>query len=343
MTDESYTPKEEATSGSEARRTEQPAPRRSRSRSRSRAKAKRNRRWLQVTLVVLLLVAAVAGAFFAYRWATARKAASADLDKAITLVERADATVIEVDEVIRAEVESSLATRAAEALRDLPDAVTDLEDAIELAEGASPDLPSDRVEEADALIASAQARLTMLEHAEVILNANVKAASAIDPANEGWDRILAAEKTADQAVAEYNKLTTEAVKRSRELTEKATGEITSGKSKLEQAQDAFPEADFSPFIKYADGKLAALEISKKADDAFLADKKEEANKLNEQYNAAEKKLVEQAKGLPSSPNAVIAEAYESLAGSATVEYFDAREEATVADAELLKVSGSEEE
>ena len=318
--------------------------RRSRSSSRSKARAERNskRKWLFVLLAVVILVGIGVGGYLAYQQIAARKMAADNLDRAITLVERADSAVLEIDEVVRAEVDAELAIRAAEALADIPDAVADLEEALVLVDKATPDLADDRAAEAEALAGSADARLTMLEYAEVILDANVKAANAIGPANEGWDQILAAEKIADEAVTEYNKLTTEAVKKSKELSTKASGQIESGKTKLQEAQDAFPEADFGPFIAYADAKLAVLELSRKADDAFLGGKKEEANKISVQYNDAEKKLVEQAKQLPASPNSVIAKAYESLAGSATADYFDAREKATVADAKLIKVSEPEE-
>ena len=316
--------------------------RRSRSRSRARAERSRRRKWPYILLAVIIAVAVGVGGYLAYQGIAARKAASDNLDEAITLVERADSIVLEIDEVVRAEVDAELANRAAEALADVPDAVADLEEATSLIAEARPDLAKARIAEAEALEGSTEARLVMLGYAEVILDANVKAASAISPANEGWDQILAAEKIADEAVAQYNKLTTEAVKKSKELSTKATGQIESGKTKLQEAQDVFAEADFGPFIAYADAKLAVLKLSRQADDAFLAGKKEEANKISKQYNDAEKKLVEQAKQLPSSPNAVIAGAYESLAGSATVDYFEAREKATVADAELMKVSESEE-
>lgn len=321
---------------------ERPVRRRSRSRSKARVERNSKRRWLFALLAFVILVGVCVGGYLAYQQITARRVASENLDQAITLVERADSAVLEIDEVVRAEVDAELANRAAEALADVPDAVADLEEALSLINKATPDLAENRIAEAEALEGSADARLTMLEYAEVILDANVKAANSIGPANEGWDQVLAAEKTADAAVAEYNKLTTEAVKKSKELSTKASGEIESGKTKLQEAQDAFAEADFGPFIAYADAKLAVLELSRKADDAFLGGEKEEANKISNQYNDAEKKLVEQAKQLPSSPNAVIAEAYESLAGSATIDYFDAREKATEADAVLIKVSKPEE-
>lgn len=291
-------------------------------------------------LIGAVAVAALgAGGFFAYQGLTARQAADSELDRAITLVERADSVVLDVDEIVRAEIDTELGERAEDERGEIPGAVEDLEAAIELIDNALEDLADDRYAEARALRESAEARLAMLEPADTILEANVKAARALVPATDGWDQILEGESIADDAVAEYNKLTKESVTESKKLSEQAEAKITDGKAKLEEAVEAFPEADLAAFVEYATTKLANLEISQKANEAFLDGKNSDANKLSSEYNDAENKLVEQAKGLPASPAAAIAEAYESVAGTATTDYFEARQMATDADADLNSLSG----
>jgi len=295
---------------------------------------RRIRAWLIALFVILALAAIGTAAYFGYQRVTARQAAEDDVDRAIMLVERADGVVLDVDEIVRAEIEEGLADQAAATLEDIPDAREDLGEALVLIGRALPDLPQGQVEEAQALRGSAQARLDMLEPADLILEANAMAARALGPADEGWGMVLEGESIADRAVAEYNKLTDPAVAESKRLTEEAQAKVREGRDLLQEAADAFPDADLAPFIEYADAKLAALDVSNEANEAFLAGDTEEANTLSNQYNEAERKLLELAGELPASPAAQIASAYEAKAGDATTEYFDARERATKADALL---------
>jgi hypothetical protein len=182
----------------------------------------------------------------------------------------------------------------------------------------------------------------MLEHGTEILDANLKAADAMEPALAGWDAIIEAEELSDQAVKEYNKLTDQAVKQSKKFAQEAQGKAEDASEAFKAAEQAFPDADFSAFVAYADGKIEALALSIKADDAYLADKPTDANKFNDQYNAAEKKLVDLAKELPASPVEPIKIAYENLATAPTEAYYIARERATTSDAQLQGADEAEE-
>lgn len=295
------------------------------------ARPPRRRNWLWVVAVLIVVAALGVGGFLGYRQMTSQRVALDRLEKATTLVERADGVVLDVDEVVRSEVSAELGAKAAELLDETPDAREDLTQAVDLLEDAVPDLPVQDAEEAVALRASAQARLAMLDDADVILDANAKAAAALDPATRGWGLVLEAENLADSAVAEYNKLTKDAVAKSKQITEQAETKLRDAKTLFEEAGDAFPDADFSAYITYIDGKIAALAISKQANDAYLADKPADANTLSTKYNDAEKKLVTQANALPSSPAQVVADAYTSVAGEPTDQYMAAREQATAAD------------
>jgi len=182
----------------------------------------------------------------------------------------------------------------------------------------------------------------MLEHAEPILDANRKAASALGPATRGWELILEANDLSRSAVEEYNKLTRESVTRSAELTRESNDKVTQASDLFSQAATGFPEADLSMYVEYAEQKAAALAISMQADEAFLANRPAEANTLGDRFNEAEKELAEKARELPDSPAEPIAAAYEDLAGTATESYFQARARATEADARLREADGRSE-
>jgi hypothetical protein len=183
----------------------------------------------------------------------------------------------------------------------------------------------------------------MLEHGELILEANSQAAEAIDHALAGWDLILEAETLSDDAVKEYNKLTDDAVAQSKKLASDAKTRAEEAKTEFESAAAALPGADFTPYIEYAEAKAAALAVSIKADDAFLEDRPTDANTLNDQYNDAEKTLIALAKTLPASPVEPIKTAYEALAAEPTEEYFEARDRATASDALLRSDETTSEE
>jgi len=292
-----------------------------------------------IVVAILALAALGVAGWRYYETTTAQRAAVELLEGATALVERADSVVLELDGIVRAEISSEMATTTVEVAEAVPGAVDDLDEALVLIDESLVNLPDDEIAYARALQSSARARLEMFEEAGPILDANRKAATALGPATQGWALVLEANDLSRQAVAEYNKLTRESVTRSAELTAQSTAKTTEAKALFSQAATGFPEADLSMYIEYTDAKLAALAISKQADEAFLGNRPAEANTLGDRYNEAERALAEKAKTLPESPAVPIAAAYEELAGAATETYLQARARATEADARLRQADG----
>jgi len=292
-----------------------------------------------IIVVAIIAVAALGVAGWMYYQTTATQRAAVErLEEATALVESADAVVLDLDEIVRAEISSEMTTQVAEVAEQVPGAAVELEEAIVLIDGALEDLPDDEVAYARALRDSASARLDMLAQADPILEANAKAAAALGPASDAWTLVLQANELSRQAVTEYNKLTKESVTKSGELTREAETKVREAKDLFSQATTAFPEADLSAYIEYCDAKLASLDLSKQADQAFLAGQPAQANTLSDRFNAAERELAAKAAELPASPAVPIAAAYEELAQEATELYFQARARATEADARLREAS-----
>ncbi len=301
--------------------------------------APRRRTWLWVTLALIAAIALGAGGYLAYDQLRAQDNATEDVDEAARLLESADATVIEVDDVIRSEVDADLGDRASLLKEDLASAISNLEQAVGLIDGALDDLPGADAPYARSLKGSALPRIEMLMLAEGLLDANIKAAAALDPSVAAWDKVLEAEAISDQAVAKYNELTKDSVTESVGLATQAEGLLTEARELFSEAGTGFPETDFSTYIEFCDGKLELLGLSKKADGEWLAGKISDANATIAQYNEKEAVLIELAKTLPDTPVEVVAAAYESLASEDTDAYFDARERATAADAALQEMGG----
>ncbi len=295
-------------------------------------------RALIVIVMVALIALGVAGWVYVETVGTQR-AAVERLDEATRLVESADTVVLDFDEIVRAEIDAATSQRAQEVGEQVPDAVAELERAVELIGEAREDLPSADVAYALALRDSAAARLEMLEFADPILEVNRKASAALGPSAQGWELIVESEELSMEAATEYSKLTREGVERSTELAGEAIAKVSSARELFSEAATAFPEVDFAAYEEYCEKKLAALEISKQADAAWLAGNIAEANTLGTRYNEAEQELAGLAADLPSSPAILIAAAFEEFATEPTAAYFEARARATAADARLRETTG----
>lgn len=134
--------------------------------------ARRERRiWTALIVggVVVVIIAGVLG------WGVMSKRleSAKQLDQAIILVESADASVIAIDEVIRAEVTPEVGQKALELEPTVAPTAAKLTEAVNLLNTAYPNLNNAERKKADLLKKTANAKLDMLEQAPVILSANV--------------------------------------------------------------------------------------------------------------------------------------------------------------------------
>jgi hypothetical protein len=311
------------------------------------ASSSRHTRTILIAIAVAVGVLAIAAGVFWFVYATvaARLQAEQDLARAIELVEQADEVVIAADDVIQAEVTPLLASEARDVHEQIPGAQAQLDEAVELLDGAYEELTEEDREVADALRDSAEARQDMLVEADVLLEANAKAAAAIGPAEDAVDALLAAEDLSEQAVERFNEHGEEGVTASKELTNQAIAKLNESKGLFEEAQEAFPEAGLGPFVEYIDARIALLQQSVTIDETWLAggdDNIEKANELLVAYAAEEEKVSALAEELPSSETEPIAAAYAEMTEGAEERYFEARERAIEADARLRELLGEEE-
>jgi len=280
--------------------------------------------------VLVVVVAGVVG------WGVMSKRleSAKQMDQAIIVVESADASVIAIDEVIRAEVTPEVGQQALELESTVATTKNQLTEAVSLVEAAYPNLNNAERAKANLLKTTANAKLDMLEQAPVILSANVMVAKAQPLAQQAWDQTLAADKLADSAVASYNKLTKAGVQDSAVKNAQAEKAFQSARDLFSQAATTFPEAGLDRYVAYVDQKLVQVGISRKSDAAWLAGKPALANTFIATYNQADAKGIAMYKALPPSPITAIADAYKALADAPTELYFKARDKASAADQSL---------
>lgn len=297
----------------------------------------RNHRDGRIVVVLLIVAMLGAAAYFGYGAYSTKRLASNRLAKATSAIEEADRLVARIDAVVGAKVESGLETRTADALVETDEARTLLGEAVQTLDSIKLKLAVSDRERADALRAAADARIGMLEQVPTILNASAKAARALPKAEQAWAHVTEAGKLSEQAVAEYNKLTTKGVKASSRLNKTAAGELSAAREGFVAAEAAFPESQLEVYISYVDARIAANKVSRRSDSAWLSGDIAQANQLIGTYNVLDRRSVAQGKTLPSSPASVIADAYATATKAASDAYYSARERATEADAKAKRL------
>jgi hypothetical protein len=256
--------------------------------------------------------------------------AEAHLNAAMRLLDSAEDDLTTVDEAVRAEITSEVATQSAEAMPLVETTRADALAASALIEEAMPDLKEDQRPLAEAVKESADARVAMMTEAPTILEADVKAANAMVPADQSVVEIKAAEDLVAKAVASFNKHTKAGVRQSTAYSTEAEGHLNTAKSLLTTATATFPDADFSAFTAYVDAKLGLISMSKEIDALWLAGNVEASNKKLDAYNKRDAEVLAMAKALPASVRDPIANAYNALTAEANDRYFAARERARAA-------------
>lgn len=285
-----------------------------------------------VVVVVAVLAASVVG-YLAYR---SKAAGSALKDRATTLIEQADTTVVAVDAVVRAKITPDLAEKAATATAEVATADATLANALELLAKAKPTLTGGELAQAELLATAATARRDMLAEARPVLLLNAGAARALGYAATAWETVMDADKLADRSVTEYNKLTDESVADSVKLNRRASAAFSEARTGFADAEQAFGEAPFERYLAYVDARIALSAISKRSEQAWLSGDVAKANAIIAEYNAGDRKAVALATALPATPEQAVADAYAKAADAATKRYYAARDRAVAADAALRK-------
>lgn len=297
-------------------------------------KSGRSRRAALVTWLVAIVVVALVATAGVIGWREYQRVveARALVSQATALLQSAEDNLVIVDEAVRTEVSSEIATSSLEASALVGSVRTDALAAASLIASALADLPEDEVARAQALKEGAEARAEMMLQAPTILDADYKAARSIGLADDAVAEITAGEDLIAKAAAEFNRHTAAGVKQSDAYTVQAETKLKAAESLLASATAAFPEADFSAFTAYVQAKLQLCTMAKEIDTLWLSGKIAESNAKLAAYNKRDAEVVAMAKALPSSVRDPIANAYEAATAEARAAYFAARELAREADA-----------
>ncbi len=285
------------------------------------------RRWLRWLVTAVVVAALTVAGVYGWRAISKVRTAEAEIARASTILENAEADLLVVDEAVQVEIAAAEPTRTAEAIALAGSVRESALEAARIVDDAIGSLPDEKVELAEAIRESAEARAEMMEIAPEILEADAKAAAAIVHADQAVAEIKAAEDLSAQAVVEFNKHTAASVKASDDLSIQAEGKLQAAQSLLASATASFPEADFSAFTGYVDAKISLIALAKEIDALWIAGDIAGSNTKLEAYNARDAEIVAMAQALPASVRDPIANAYNAVTAEPSKRYFEARERA----------------
>lgn len=278
-------------------------------------------------LSALAVMALVASGWYAWSSYDRVRRSEAELARAAALLEEAEEDLLLVDDAVQIEIGATVASSTVEAVDLAVSVRKDAQEASDIVDDVLDILPEDRVAYAEALKDSADARVEMMELAPEILEADIKAATAIQYADQVVAEIKASEDLSAQAVGEFNKHTADGVRASDALSVQAEGRLQTAQSLIASATASFPGADFSAFSSYLDAKISLIALAKEIDAIWLAGDIAGSNAKLDTYNQRDAEVVAMAQALPASVRDPIANAYNAETADVSKRYFDARERA----------------
>lgn len=288
-------------------------------------------------LSALAVIALIASGWYAWSSYDRVRRSESELARAAALLEEAEDSLLLVDAAVQTEIGATVASSTVEAIDLAASVRDDAQEASDIVDEVLDILPEDRVAYAQALKDSADARVEMMELAPEILEADVRAATAIQYADQALAEIKASEDLSAQAVAEFNKHTADGVRASDALSVQAEGKLQAAQSLITSATASFEGADFSAFSSYVEAKLSLIALAKEIDAVWLAGDIAGSNAKLDTYNQRDAEVVAMAQALPASIRDPIANAYNTQTADATKRYFEARERARKAGERVGKL------
>ena len=297
------------------------------------AQRRRERRIrLGLALVGVLALALFVGGFWPVM--QARLGAAKQLDQAMALLEQADNTMSGIDKTVTAQL-------SAEALPGVPNiaaqvlvARRELNQAVALADDATPHLTEDEQSQAKLVREAAKARLTMADSAPTILRASVKAVQAKALADQAWRLTQLATTSEAAAARNYGRQSASAVESASVAVATIQGRLADSRQLYSQAASAFPEAGFDRYIAFTDMKRREVTQLQTAAQQWLDGSRPAAAMSFAAYRASAAKSAAAARLLPQAPGNATGEGFRKVAGAASDAYARAKKQALAAEKAL---------
>ena len=320
---------EEPTAAPEDSAAEQPADPES-SDAAVEARDRRTWLWLSAAGAVVLVL------FMIGFWPVmaGRLNAAKQLDEAAVLIGKASGTVDGIGKVIA----DQLSPQPSKQIRDVSAeslvARRELKQVLSLLDDAMPHLTEDEQRRGELIRTAAEARLTMLDSAPIILKTSVRAVSAKELADTAAAQVRFADQSEKRANTLYSKKTALGVSTANDLYGRASASLTLARAGYSQATTAFPEADFAGYQSYLDMRRDALKTAQLSASVWLGGDLAGGRLLHNAYLSQNKQAAAALAKLPSAPDRVVGDAFKRIAGRSRDAYEKARTQADNAEKAL---------
>ncbi len=308
----------------------------------------RRRRW-PVTIAIILAVILIGGAVTYYVLSTQaleretnRTAAYVLLDEAIALIQESDQVVVSLDSATTTEVTGANLSEREVLLERVPTTRETLATAEEKAREAIELLTSSEDKEfAQHVIDASVNREDMLTSGENIISKDIEAMNSVLLFGQAWELIVNAD-TEFRATAELSK--TGSYSGLRQAIDRNNAILTSlqqASDLLNQAQEAFADADYSSVTDYVARKMESVQLAIAADQAILDGDIDAVNARNAEFDLKDAEVVDAASKIPPEPLSLITNAYETATAEDHALYDSARANAAEADSYIREYVGVE--
>ncbi|MDD5807417.1 MAG: hypothetical protein PUD02_08800 [Eggerthellales bacterium] len=266
------------------------------------------------------------------------------LQRGLDELTTADDLVLPMDGVVTGSVDETTVETITQVEEGISGAQVHISAAETFAQDAAETLTTDEERAvADKLSESAQARRDMMEQAQIIMESEKMAISAIASMQECWTLLIQADQLIKDAAALVQNTTVENVQASQEKTQEALDLLYQAQILLAQAQEAYPNANLSMYGPYIEVRIESCQYAIASDEAIYLQDKATAEYNNDMFNQCEAQAAELASSLPAEPAAPILTAFDEDTQQARDSYLDARIRASQSDAYIRDYLGQSEQ
>lgn len=294
-----------------------------------------------IAVAVLILVGGIV--LYVFLSDANYRSAESTFNESVSLMQGTDDVVVNVDSAVNSQVTADRLAKLDELMGSVPATEESLQQVIASMDSIEPAMKrhsnGDIVQQ---MRTSAEARLSMLESGAQLIDYDRQAMRSSESFAESWTLILQADSKAREAAAFVAYATTANMTQALSLNSQALEQLTSARGKLDDAANAFPEADFTLLYDYIDAKAAAIGYAQAAEQAYLDGDTAKVEEQTALYDTADATAVQAAAALPSNPDQLILNAYDQLTASPRKAYVEARQQASEADAVLRNYLGINE-
>lgn len=246
------------------------------------------------------------------------------LDSALQYISRADVSIIQLDNVLNQKVTSKTYESVKLARSGIVSAQESLQKASSIVKSAKLRASPAQRRRIALIDQAIVARREMLELAPPLLAVTESSAQALLAAGQAWESIDIATVKSAQALKEFDKQTKAGVSASHALNTETYSIFVDAKAKFVEASTAFEQADFSSYQQYLDVRIKMVKKALSSDEHWLKGEYLETNADIVSYNSLAKKAADIAEKSLTVPSNVIIEAYSTIAGTMSEDYFAAR-------------------